>query len=413
MEKSNTRRPKGSGSLSYDKKKQIYTLRKQCGYAENGKQKILVVTGKTETACLKKMMQKEQEWLSQKRESSIRSMNETVAELCERHLKYQMSNQMLAYKSIDRREGTINNQIKKYALGLKFIGAVKPDDIENHFSTLFSTGLSASSIKKAFDVINAAYNWALSRQEVDTNPCLSVKTAIKKSISIRERKDVDEMDVNVMNDVEYDRFVIECRKKNEKGEYIYDGAPILLLLLFTGMRVGEALALQVKDYDPETGLLSIYESRSMTSNRDKKTEHDKSMIMMTKETKNHESRVIELFPEAKEILKELMRIYPSRSPKDTIIPTAGMHTPNTANKLEYRQKLIFQKLGFSNELNGLHTLRRTFATRLYDQGIRVPQIAAYIGDLESTALKYYIAQRKRQIVNGESKVFVPLPTAKK
>ena len=42
---------------------------------------------------------------------------------------------------------------------------------------------------------------------------------------------------------------------------------------------------------------------------------------------------------------------------------------------------------------GLHIFRKTFATRMYESGARVEEIAAYIGDLESTTQKYYIAIR--------------------
>lgn len=50
---------------------------------------------------------------------------------------------------------------------------------------------------------------------------------------------------------------------------------------------------------------------------------------------------------------------------------------------------------------GLHIFRKTFATRMYEKGARVEEIAAYIGDLESTTRKYYIAIRKKVTEYGE------------
>lgn len=38
---------------------------------------------------------------------------------------------------------------------------------------------------------------------------------------------------------------------------------------------------------------------------------------------------------------------------------------------------------------GLHIFRKTFAMQMYEKGARVEEIAAYIGDLESTTRKYY------------------------
>ena len=46
---------------------------------------------------------------------------------------------------------------------------------------------------------------------------------------------------------------------------------------------------------------------------------------------------------------------------------------------------------------------------MYDQGAAVGEIAAYIGDLESTTSKYYIAQRKKVVSNGQTYQVVQLP----
>ena len=297
-----TRRVKGTGCLIKNPEKKTYTLRKQCGYSDNGKPKILVVTGKNESECIKKMAQKERDWLLQKDISSAISTNETVKELCERHLKNQIASQLLAPKSIDRRESTIKNQIASYSLGNKYTTAVLPRDIENHITRLIATDLSASSIVKALDVINAAFDWAMSRQELDSNPCLSVKKSLKKAIGIRAQKEADDMDVKVLNDIEYERFKKECLRKDSNGNYIYNGSLLLLFLLYTGMRTGELLALTRNDYNPSTGLLAVYESRSMAKNRDKESAVENNYKMTTKETKNGKARVIQLSSEAQNVL---------------------------------------------------------------------------------------------------------------
>lgn len=49
---------------------------------------------------------------------------------------------------------------------------------------------------------------------------------------------------------------------------------------------------------------------------------------------------------------------------------------------------------------------------MYEHGARVEEIAAYIGDLESTTQKYYIAIRKKVVANGEMRQVVKLPSVK-
>ena len=54
--------------------------------------------------------------------------------------------------------------------------------------------------------------------------------------------------------------------------------------------------------------------------------------------------------------------------------------------------------------------RKTFATRMYARGAPVADIAAYIGDLESTTRKYYIAIREKRVTSGgDVQHVVPLP----
>ena len=63
---------------------------------------------------------------------------------------------------------------------------------------------------------------------------------------------------------------------------------------------------------------------------------------------------------------------------------------NTASNLEHRMKVILKNAELQDVNGGLHIFRKTFATRMYESGARVEEIAAYIGDLESTTQKYYI-----------------------
>lgn len=72
---------------------------------------------------------------------------------------------------------------------------------------------------------------------------------------------------------------------------------------------------------------------------------------------------------------------------------------------------IFHNAGLDGLSGGLHIFRRTFVARMYEKGMRTKEIAAYIGDLESTTEKYYIAVRKKRLVEGKVQQVVELPEA--
>ena len=124
-----------------------------------------------------------------------------------------------------------------------------------------------------------------------------------------------------------------------------------MLLLYTGMRCGEMIALRWRDVDWENGLLNVEKSASMAKNRIKLT------------------------------------------------------------NLEYRMKVIMKNAGLKNIKGGLHIFRKTFATQMYERGARVEEIAAYIGNLESTTRKYYIAIRKKMVAGDKTRQIVMIPRA--
>lgn len=178
-----------------------------------------------------------------------------------------------------------------------------------------------------------------------------------------------------------------------------------LLLLYTGMRIGEMLALRWKDWDGNS--LVIEKSISMTKNRGINEEKENNYIPVEGETKNQKARIIELTDEAKWILQEIKEKRKTAAPEEFIVVTKT-GKPNTASNMEHRMKIILKNAGLKEIKGGLHIFRKTFATQMYENGARVEEIAAYIGDLESTTRKYYIAIRKKE--NGRSsRKIVKLP----
>ena len=126
-------------------------------------------------------------------------------------------------------------------------------------------------------------------------------------------------------------------------------------------------------------------------------------------TKNEKARKIKLTKEALDDLQKIKNFYGTDDENAIIIKTRT-GKPNTATNLEHRMAVIFKNAGLADLKGGLHIFRRTFATRMYENGARIKEIAAYIGDLESTTERYYIAVRKKIVENGETKQVVMVPT---
>ena len=405
MEKKRNAKGEGSFILNPDG---TVTHRKSVGYKANGRRKVLTVTAATKTACIREMKKKEAEWKEEKASAHIQ-MGNTVAELCHSHLKYQIENGDLKPKSIDRREGTIINQIEKYELGSMQLQAVSTVEIEQHIRLLVAERkISESSIVKVIDVLNAAYVWAVLRGDLEKNPVQAIKQELIKKLKKMSVKQANEADVVVLSTEEVERFSKEAAKRNADGAYQYFAGNYLLLLLHTGMRCGEMIALRWRDVDWENGLLTIEKSASMARNRSKQGETDNNFVMIEGSTKNQKARVIQLTQEAQKVLQALHIQTIWTGPDDLITPTKTGKM-NTASNLEHRMKVIMKNAGLDGVQGGLHIFRKTFATQMYEKGARVEEIAAYIGDLESTTRKYYIAIRKKVMADGMVKQVVKLP----
>ncbi len=406
-EEKNKRGARGNGTF-IEREDGSYIYRKSQGLNPNGKRKYISVVGKTKAVCVKRMKEKEERL---KRVSGMVSLCDidTVGELCQRHLEYQVQNRELKPKSIDRREDTIRNQIEKYPLGQMQIQAVTPADIDNHINTLISTNLSVSTIKKSLDVLNAAYEWAVVRAELAYNPVLQIKRSIQKRLSKICAKDAGDADVIVLSQEEEELFLVEALRKNENnGRYKYAAGIYGALLLHTGIRTGEMISLRWKDYDAKNKLLTINKSTSMTRNRSSDNNVDsRKYIAVQGTTKNQKARVIRLSEEAVNDLKRISEVNPGKS--DELICRTKTGKQYTATMLEHCMGTIYKHVPFRTKVSGLHIFRRTFATRMYEAGADTKEIAAYIGDLESTTMQYYIAARKKMVVGNVVRQVVPLP----
>ena len=257
IEMEQKRNAKGESSFKINKDGTV-THRKSLGYKANGHRKILTVTAANKTACIREMKKKESQWEKQKNAEQIMG-GTTVVELCYLHLKYQTEQKELRPKSIDRRECTIDRHIDGYTLGRMQVQAVKVADIDKHITELIrEEKLSASSIEKVVDVLNAAYHWAMVRGELEKNPVAPIKPTLVKRIQRLQQKSANEADVDVLSVEEEKKFCSEALSVHEStGKYRYAAGLYGMLLLHTGMRCGEMLALRWRDVDFEHGFLTI------------------------------------------------------------------------------------------------------------------------------------------------------------
>ena len=149
----------------------------------------------------------------------------------------------------ERYEGIIRRQIIPY-LGAVELPAVTSEAVAAMQSDLLRSGLSPSTVRNAHAILSAAYREAIRLGLTDRNPVASVALPGK-----RPRR-VTSPTVAVVREL--------LRQAREKGGQLY---PFLHLLVYTGMRRGEALALRWRNVNLDEGYLTVVESAVKTRSR--------------------------------------------------------------------------------------------------------------------------------------------------
>lgn len=270
--------------------------------------------------------------------------------------------------SYDRLESTINNHIIE-RIGHYNIGSLSAPIIQEELiNVMYDEGLSYSSVKKAYDAINACLKYATRNRQIIYNP---VDTVEKPSEEQYEKRDMA-----IMTDEERKAFETACVAKYKNGEYIYKNGYGFVLILYTGVRMGEALALKWSDVDFENKKLTISKNLEMVKNRKKKDTTDINYILIVQDTVKTKKgiRTIDLTVNAYNTLLKLKEI--NYDPDGYILTTID---GNLIRPRNFRNTFdsILQRANIKE--NGVHMLRHTFASILFREGVDIVKISETLG----------------------------------
>lgn len=264
----------------------------------------------------------------------------------------------LEYKKNDVKESTylkylilINTYINDLLGNIKF-KKLKNDDIKNFFKNETISNLSDSLKNNIFIILNASINYGLNKK-------YRKKLVIEK---IQFKK--------IKNEVTY------FTKKEEEllVNYLTNNMNlrnlIILLALFSGLRIGEICALRWSDVDFINNTIIINKTAQRIKDIDE-TSNSKTKLIVDKPKTTSSIRIVPIPEILVSILKEF------KQEKDCYIFTNDTLIPKDPRAVEKYFASVLKKVGIK-QLN-FHSLRHTFATRLREQKVDIKVISELLG----------------------------------
>lgn len=364
-------RSKGEGTIRFDERRQewigavMYNGKRKFFYSGKGGKRRDVVQKMDEfkTSHNKEIYATKKENLSQRLDNWLNTIKK----------------QSLKPSSFDRLESIINCQIKPrigdYTLDEITDTVIKDELID----AMANEGLSISSQKKAYNAMHEYLNYAVYMRAISFSPMGLMKQPqeegyIDANSSIEE--DDEDNNINPLNEEERNllREWAYARWKRPPQNLRYPTAAGYILIMNTGMRIGEALALKWSDVDLDNSIIHVTKNLIVIKNRDDDGPKQKAVIQNTPKSKKSR-RDIPLNKEALAALESLKQT-PGTTEKGFVIHTIT-GTVILPRNFEATLDTLCKNAGLRKI--GVHTLRHTYATRLYEKGIDVKVISELLG----------------------------------
>ncbi len=277
--------------------------------------------------------------------------------------------------SYERKECTFINQVYPH-LGNIPIEEITSSDVQAMVNALVKDGLSYSSIKKAYDNVNGCLReYRIHTRKTNLyNPC--------EAVVLPAAKKRDDGDITFYKADEIAKIKAEALRVWGNGAPVYYNGLSIVILMYTGLRVGEYLALKWdKNIDFNARTISVTGNAVLV--RAPKGSATNYVLVDQNTTKTESgARVIPMTQVAYDALQELRKRHPNAEYVATSRNGSRVSTRNLGRTLN----CILKSIGLLEEddwSGNLHALRHTFASMLFANGAEAKTVSDILGHADT------------------------------
>lgn len=279
------------------------------------------------------------------------------------------------------------------------VGDLQTSDLINYYSSL-SQHYSRGTIKKNYAIISQCIKYGNKHGHFSQNIDLEEIVIPNEDIIKKKKKEI-----RFLTEEDIEKFCKEARRINQKGfcfgklgEPTYgNNAYLLMFILFTGLRVSEAIELQWGDININEKYFTVSKHAAVVKDRE-----SGSRISASTSTKTKAGyRSIPLSKKAMEIIRYEDSLNPKHQDSDYVFITRN------GDKVKSRQNInrtlcnIMSRAGCSIEDCSPHELRHTFGSILIKHGVDIKVVSELLGHQDiSVTYNVYIHILNEQKVSA-------------